>query len=1244
VPLAEQLVDAILTAPPEVPTSEEAGVSKRGTKLTLKKLEAHRFAGLHKFVTPERPPDNFILEFSSSVHLFEGANGSGKTSLANAIIWALTGELLRPQREPEKGTEEFQCRIDLEQSANSSASIHKICQVTPLPDPSHHVPEKGWVHADTWVELTFADETGRLLTPIRRSVSRTPQGRLFETPPNLGKLGVDPISFRIGTVMPGLLPLIRVGSESELGKAVAQLTGLSSLVDLSENVRRARTRIDKEFVKQKTQAIESADESYGRTRTDLIEEIEAHPSIRPAQAVPPPSTDASIEAAIEGISAHFLSLYTTSVSAAQNVLSDTFDPGNGKLRADLENSIGAALSEVRQLRLDSLARLKSLRMLTPEELSAAKQKITTLVSDAATLHALSLDPAREARLRLYALVALWTQEHPESKGSEDVCVVCESSLDGVMDRVTHASVKGHIQQAKSNAALVSQTIKRWSEVALGELQRSLPVGLRGELQFEGPQHPCDLIRAALVEELFETGPFKGVLSGLREATAEAFDRFSPQRPSLASPTPIHLPAECAVLEAALVKLDRAIRFAEWRQSQDAFCGKLFGEVVGRVSERHDDGQPPSLASKLSGLDTTVKSVAPLTKALTFCERLKADLKKRRAAEKRLADYAVASSALEKLLPLGDFADLQVARLRQELRAQASKWRDSVYQAGFPAAAHELLDTRTSRRGHLELIVGSGGISAPAHHVTNASALRAGLVGFYLAFWEYVLKERGGLRLIILDDPEELFDEVNRERLGDTLPKLAAVGAQIVVTTHDRRFAGYVARLGNECKVEHRSVHPATALQPAVRTPLSAADIEKKRKIFDADRNSEEAAQDYAGACRVHIETMLSDLFDDPAYSSWVNATPAPTFGNYVDRLRGLARTSPNGVFSATVFSNFVNHAAVASTSATGKLLNKPHHHDRRWITPAEVAACSNELNELVNLADRMHEERRMWRRKDRETTESAAVSVTALESLQSLSAPDLKILVCPDLAAFTGRAPEGESQASLEILDPVVLASKALFYLRRDNFGFAAPQGSVAIVKADALPAGDRSLVIARHGGEVYARRLLRPEQPGLIGLVAETPDPRRSPRTKFLRESDVALHEVVGVLFQTGISLKQGREEAVAVDDPLLLKGIEVAHRVREDSAIPLALPRQIALGGKVIALDSFGQNEGNLVALTLDDGSSVFKRIGASLPGDLGHLREFETIGGLGSSKILSVGKPHAGFSTVLYARLIVGVLYND
>ena len=167
--------------------------------------------------------------------------------------------MLRPQREPETA-EDFDCWVAPENGGDEHTT-HKLSPLTPMPNVEQYRPAQPWVPADTWVELTFIDEAGTELPVIRRSQSRSPQGKLKETLPDLSVLGVDPIAVRIGTVMPGLLPLIKVGSESELGRAVSQLTGLSALVDLAEHVRRAKTKIDKEFVKSKTRT------AIGRTAT-----------------------------------------------------------------------------------------------------------------------------------------------------------------------------------------------------------------------------------------------------------------------------------------------------------------------------------------------------------------------------------------------------------------------------------------------------------------------------------------------------------------------------------------------------------------------------------------------------------------------------------------------------------------------------------------------------------------------------------------------------------------------------------------------------------------------------------------------------------------------------------------------------------------------------------------------------------------------------------------------------------------
>jgi hypothetical protein len=113
-------------------------------------------------------------------------------------------------------------------------------------------------------------------------------------------------------------------------------------------------------------------------------------------------------------------------------------------------------------------------------------------------------------------------------------------------------------------------------------------------------------------------------------------------------------------------------------------------------------------------------------------------------------------------------------------------------------------------------------------------------------------------------------------------------------------------------------------------------------------------------------------------------------------------------------------------------------------------------------------------------------------------------------------------------------------------------------------------------------------------------------------------------------------------LDDLHSLERIEAAYRIHEESAVPLALPKQVVLGGPTIQVEEFSRHEGLLVALTLEDGSSVFKRVGAKMPGELSHLRQFESIGGLGSSEILAVGKAQRGIRSVHSARVIVGVLY--
>ncbi len=222
--------------------------------------------------------------------------------------------------------------------------------------------------------------------------------------------------------------------------------------------------------------------------------------------------------------------------SARAILGENFDPSNPSLLADLEKNIGRALERVSQPQiLPSASRLAVLCKLTAEQLGAVDSKINDILAEAQKLDELARNPSEAARIRLYARVATWIADHPDPDRKEDLCPVCGANLIAAADPVTGRPVIEHIHDAADDAALLSQTTNRWAESAQGELLRTLPESLRAEAATNLPSHPTDLLRVAIVDELFSFEPFRGVLGSLQSQAAEAFDAVTTGRAALGSP-------------------------------------------------------------------------------------------------------------------------------------------------------------------------------------------------------------------------------------------------------------------------------------------------------------------------------------------------------------------------------------------------------------------------------------------------------------------------------------------------------------------------------------------------------------------------------------------------------------------------------------------------------------------------------------------------------------------------------------
>ena len=1245
----EAIVDAVGKAPPEVSaTNVEGREVKR--RLKLARLEAHRFGGLHAYGTPNAAPDNFVFEPSRPMTLFEGWNGSGKTSLLNAMIWCLTGQLLRPQRKPEDAGDEFSCRIDrnvLEGSEEST--FHKLTPVTPLPDPERFLPDasEGRLPIDTWVELTFVDDTGSKLPRVRRSQSRTSRGTLIENAPDLSVLGIDPIAVHTGTTMPALIPYIQIGSVSELGQAIAQLTGLSDLVDLSRHAKRVKQRLSREFKDTKNAEIDKLDEAFLAAQRDLERLNGEKPAIAPASKLPAPSRDTKLEGELDDMTAHYTACKRVALANAKVVLGQEFDPSDQDARKDLEDNIGPARGQLAQLsQLPSASRLGGLGRLKEEELTRAADLLEEIKREAKVLDELSTSPNLARRKQLYARVSEWMGEHK----NEDLttCVVCGAGLEGVLDPHTGRPVGEHIRELlEGDSELIGHTINTWSRDRMGRLSEHLPEVLNSEMKKDLPEHPAELIRLAIAEELFDTTPFQDSLAALKRSTDELCQSKLSELPTFCFVQEDELPPAVAAaafeLSSALERLDRAIAFARWRRSGEEALKQASASILGkRLPDDEPLNETSPLGARLAALEEMVKGVAPINSALLLCERMGTALKQRRQIESRIRSYHDTILGLEEVIALGDLAEAQVEGLRAQLQGRALHWRSRFYCNAYVTAGHDLIDTQMDSKGTINMLVGSPHAVAPAEHISNGSALRASLFGFFLAFWEHILEYQGGLQLLLLDDPQELLDDDNRDRLAKSLSEVVDVGAQLFVTTHDRVFARMAVAQGRrQSHIEHRSVHPVNATRAVLAIAPATEELDRRKNEYEQGIDDATKAQSYASEFRVFVEARLGDLFDDPAYPAFSTSTQSPTLVDHLNRLRGLVGSASNELFRNPLLKRFCDDPALADGAPCLALINKAHHN-KGSVTYREVYAVQQDLKRLRQEIEEVHEEFRRWRwREPRLETKFEVVK------LERLSTPRIDVPIYPDVAAFTNSAPVGGTQdVDMERLEGSWFDDKALFYLRSDNLGFSAPSGSVVIVECDSKEGNDQNLVIAIEGNRTYARRLLRTRDGGTaIALAAQTPDSRKSPPSLFRDPWTIQIHRILGVLFDD-VPLPRSKNEAVSIDRAPCLGRIETAYRVREESALPLALPGQIILGGRNILATGLDELEGKPVALTLVDGSTVFKKVGSKVLGISAALRKFESIGGLGSSEVVATEIRDGEFTDLPVmeaAREVLGVLYE-
>lgn len=1245
--------------PPAKPPIE--AVHAQGRRLHIKSVRASQFGGLTEYSASPDADSIFEFSFEKAVTLLQGKNGAGKTTVLNAIAWCLTGLVYRTSRPSATGMERVELTPLLQAPAGERVEVVSVATIPTLTDAA---AEKWTFTPRTWVALTLVDPATNQEFVVSRRIVRV-KGTLKEEPSGLDALGLPPLAREAGAKLPAAIPYVRLDERSDPGTMVAALTGIKPLAELAAHARSSREKLLRVFPTRCDEEIAKIDSEYRTNVIDLTKLVAEHPTLRSMGEVPASLAD-DIRPQLESLSRGIQQLQEQAFARAAELLGESFNPRSAEHRRSLREHVDRAVAGLRR---DAIERLPTYGLRTTvsefpmSELAQIEHALSEARDQYETLSERDAQPHQAARVRLYALVASWLRAQGETEAIPDLttCPVCSSTIDG-LDAATLRPVKEHLDEClRDNKKALSQSLEEWAKQQASQIRALVPDAYHVWRKGKSQARPSDVIRNLFAAELASAAGLQGMLSRLRDSLVARLDA----RLVGISDAAIELPewgrGLPRVLNDAILT---ASEFVSLRRRVDSWSG-IIDEVIEIVisgttgtANPGDRGGPEGRAPTQSIQDVLIdlrqiaEAALPLELASTTVNRMIGCLTRRMAQVARIAQCKAAADALQPLCRLDTVVARLVQQVTENLASKAMSWKSVLYEHPHT------LTPKTSRigvseSGAVSVDVDRSGVRVPAQHISNASDLRSTLLALVISLVEYLSEQQGGIVAILLDDPHELFDPDNRERLARCMGLLGKKGIQVIATTNDDRFAremvvavGKGQLLKSDLDARH-VLAPNGARRVLHLAPFVEVVEEWQHRLESPDaRDDHGVAQGYVAALRAHLEELLKDFLEGCA----LPANQRLMIGKLLEQLE-LRHGQEIPPYDHPLFGKLRTYQVSPAGAEVLRILNQAHHDELKLISFGQVWRLRAELREALTLFRSCAEVRRSWARRDTikggEDRPEAPLPVN-FEAANTLP-------MCSSLAAFVEGGNIPDSDAAPYAFDlRARLVGTTTFRLYRDTLGAAAPRGSYLLVRTAEEDVQSDRLVVALIGKRVLARRLIRPaDRPDIVVLANEAEDPRTRiyiPAESF-KAVDVRLLKVAGVFFDSpkvGRGDAPRREMEAAEHIAPAIGRLKVAFKVDGHSALPLALDRQTVFGGREIQPEELEGMKGRVVALSTD-GGPFLKRVGAAVPGAAG-VRVFEKIGGHGDSGIFRVegSVDEAGFAArlprIMQIREVLGVLYDQ
>ena len=1172
---------------PDDPASDQGTIAREDAAAhhcwRLETIECHNFGGLNLYGGEE-----FSFDVAGRNWCLEGQNGSGKSSLASAILFALTGMRARDQVGPTKDLARREPVANPE--GGTIGTWPPIVAYPPTPDLLAGV-------AETWVRLTFRDALGNdTATAFRRFLSQPDGSESWDEAVD-PRLLAAPGLLETGLMMPARISEIGFGDRStSLFEAVKALTGLDELSDIGETASALGNRARRFLKYEKDRRIDYVEAEYGRLMDDVFRRVPDSALDRTALKS---LNHAGLEAALKDAAARFRAEAVSHLKALQEDLV----PELRLAEASVQNRVRDAVALARKAVQTGPQGIPVLRLLGSLTQSASQlEELPTFIGGAEKRLAEAVHwherQETDVKLRLKALAAQWFE--PSAGTQPDKCPLCAADLVG--DSQRHLAEE--LAELKAEAEAAERQLDAVCDSLSMELLQSLPAALRSDIDQLATLEPHAAVVEALQELFVRDETYASCLVGAARLVEAELSTRTAGLPSFAwdgdAADDAAAPPKVQAVRRRIATLRRMLALTRWWQAHRLEYWAFWKAVIG-TADKDGVWSSEGLAGHVARLSDALARAEPYREA---ADKLDAAVAKAAEWASIKAHQRLREAVADELAPLKGLKALVDAETGRSIAALSERIGTIVERIHLRCAIG--YEETALRRKNVE-VKGSftPGMRIDAALVANTSWLRAILWAFVFALREEAVAAYGSnpLPLMVLDDPQMTFDPRNKRSWVCELVRLGNLdvgqpeGVQLIVTTHEREFFGFfeVEGLAGERGM----------LAPATRDTGRACIINGlffERKFAEAESsNNDAAAREYIRLLRIHVETLLKWMLRADGHAQ--DGGNLDSLRRFLTELR-TARTPP---YNRKCFETLLKR--IDGGELHIRLLNNPPHTDDESIGVAEAKRLHDHWTKYLRdaLYDAFDEMRcyEAYRGDPRLYPLEVANQNLPVQHADALRRIDLKLTGVAAAAASDGRIRGGWltlTELSAERMRSVRLVNHDVYRLNAQTLEPVAGPGDLLLV-SNIAQIGARNLVAASFGGKFLARRYEELEaHPDLAVLTAQSVDPRRIAEPVLIGRHSTgdrqSCKKIIGVLFDPDGWLEgSGEQELIALPDASACHGLLDGKRLFEvdgRSAEPTALDGQFLVAGDALTtLRAIAPLDGRPVIAGDADGRHCFKRL---------------------------------------------------